>query len=317
MQQTRYYKITITFLLAQVLTFGQNLVSNGSFESYINCFNGPPTTSNKVVDWYVAALSPDYFNSCDGAVPEGFAGFQQDCCGGHGYFGIYTITNDAQGDLVDRDYIGTKLVDTLLAGHKYLASMYVNKSNGFNYAIATIGMLFTDTTIVLPYPQGFINASPQINNTTLLTDTANWMLVQDTLIAIGNETYLTIGNFNTTATSDTVNVGGNGWFSGINSYYYIDGVSVYDVATLGVNNIESRKLEITVYPNPANNYLKITCNSKFAVCRLEDVLGKVIKTQELKNAEEIMHINDLPSGVYFLNVKTTESLFSKKIIIQH
>src|SRR6185312_1811979 len=137
----------------------------------------------------------------------------------------------------DREYSYTKLIDTLKVGHKYLASMYVSKTNLFDYAVATIGMLFTDTIISLPWPQGFINANPQVKNTMVLADTVNWMLIQDTIIATGNEVYLTIGNFNTNGTSDTVKLGNNGLDY---AYYYIDGVSVYDVATLGVNEIKNK-----------------------------------------------------------------------------
>jgi len=63
------------------------------------------------------------------------------------------------------------------------------------------------------------------------------MLVQDTFIAQGGEDYLTIGNFNITSNSDTVKVYNMG-FGTNNSiaYYYIDGVSVYDVTSGSCNN---------------------------------------------------------------------------------
>lgn len=102
------------------------------------------------------------------------------------------------GDDSCRECIGIRLFDTLKIEHRYLCSMYVNRCNSFNYYLATIGMLFTDTLIDLPHPaQGpLLLASPQIRNNIPLKDTVNWVLVQDTFIPTGNKVYLTIGNFN-------------------------------------------------------------------------------------------------------------------------
>ena len=79
----------------------------------------------------------------------------------------------------------------------------------------------------------------------------NWMLVQDTFIALGNEVYLTIGNFNTDSTCGIVS-------SASEAYYYIDGVSVYDVATMGIEQIKNKGINLSLYPNPSNGKLYIS-----------------------------------------------------------
>ena len=300
-------------------TKAQNLVYNGNFEVYSQCPTGTSSQSNMQLNnstgWYASALSPDYFNACAGVgsnvdVPYSGHGYQQDCCGGGGYVGEYMLdANDANNS--DREYIYTKLIDTLKAGHKYLASMYVSRAN-FNYSIATIGMLFTDTVITLPWPQSFINANPQVKNTTLLTDTANWVLIEDTVAAIGNETYLTIGNFNTSATSDSVKSLGSNWWYYYSAYYYIDGVSVYDLETVGVK--QNKNVEINIFPNPANTVLQLTVNNEhLAVSSLYNTLGEQVLTTKQKEID----VSGLPNGIYFLEVKTAEGVLSKKIIVQH
>lgn len=203
----------------------QNLVNNGYFENYyldttlgINTPNG----------WYRYA-SPDYYNVALGNVPYSL-NYQADCCGGQAYVGEYMMCSfTVHSDDSCREYLETKLMDTLKTGHKYLSSMYVNKAD-MNYSIATVAMLFTDTFIPPPpYPQYVvIGGNPQVKNIKVITDTSNWILVQDTFIANGHEVYVTLGNFNVTATSDTVKAVGSWAYSG-SSYYYIDGVSVYDV----------------------------------------------------------------------------------------
>lgn len=235
-------KVSILFFILSLSTKiqAQNLVYNGDFEIRDTCPDNMGQIT-RAIGWMVAGGSPDYNNSCNNLnfnVPYAHMGYQQDCCGGGGIAGEYMMVSiNVLGDDIGREYMETKLIDTLVAGHKYIASIYVNRAN-FNYSLATIGMLFTDTSIVLPNPsQGnLIYANPQIKNVAILTDTAQWVIVQDTFIAIGTEAYLTIGNFNTTATSDTLSEPASPWLGAGSAYYYIDGVSVYDVTSGACNN---------------------------------------------------------------------------------
>jgi hypothetical protein len=304
-------------ILVFILSFGnlskaQNFVNNGYFEIYSQCPNTSTNYISYAVGWTAAAYTPDYCNSCSNnntfSVPYNSRGYQQDCCGGGGYAGI-EVFGFNPGYII-REYIQTKLIDTLKAGHKYLASMYVNRANDIDYAIATMGILFTDTVINLPSPKGFVNANPQVKNTTLLTDTVNWMVVQDTFIAIGNEVYLTIGNFSTDSLSDTVKVGGNGTYSGF-TYYYIDGVSVYDVATLGIEQ-NKNKVEVSVYPNPASNKINIEAKEVTEI-KVFDLLGKEI----ISTKEKEVDISNLNNGVYFIQLQTKQNTYTQKIIVQH
>jgi len=310
----------IFILCFSLNTKAQNLVSNGYFEIYDTCPNYPGQIS-RAVGWLKSSLTPDYYNSCPNInsvnginVPYTQFGYQQDCCGGEGYAGIYVFYTDTVSD--GREYIYTKLIDTLKAGHKYLASIYVSQCNDYNYAIATMGMLFTDTITVLPWPKGFIHANPQVKNTTLLADTVNWMLVQDTITATGNEVYLTIGNFNTNATSDTVRIYNT--FQQDYGYYYVDGVSVYDVATLGIEQ-NKNKVDVSVYPNPNNGKMVIEYNLQSdAIMQITDVAGKLINEYNLSalNNKLEIHNNNLINGVYLYRIiDNNQILKTGKIVI--
>jgi len=229
--------ILIFFLCFGNIAKTQNLVPNGNFEIYSQCPFGS-AQFNDVVSWINAQpnSSPDYFNACTSTnanVPHSVFGYQKDYDGGAGIAGIYTFNKGFPNNA--RDYIQTKLNDTLKSGKKYLVSMYANNSDDFDYAIATLGIYFTNQSMPWPTNVGFINEpSPQIKNTILLKDTINWILVQDTIQGNG-EKYLTIGNFNYDSLSDTTKIVGNGTFFGA-AYYFIDGVSVYDVTDGSCNN---------------------------------------------------------------------------------
>lgn len=85
------------------------------------------------------------------------------------------------------------------------------------------------------------------------------------------------------------------------------------------NTIESA-LEITTYPNPFNNELTIV--SKNA----NDVIGKVVKiysatgklyaTQILQSHKTILHLNNLPSGIYFMKIEGDKKPFIFKLVKQ-
>jgi hypothetical protein len=218
------------------LSFSQNFVSNGNFETHTSC-------PNYQGQWYYAipwdtvpgnGSSPDYFNSCSPTnsnpngmgTPKNVAGFQYPLNGGNSYMGIYCyVKNNANS----REYILNKLLCPLQNGKTYKAGFFLNKSNWSRYAIDQMGMYIGDT-IHGNGPPHVLNAYiPQIKNSTgvFLKDTVNWMEISGTFTAQGNEKYIAIGNFATDANTmvkDSVGpLGNNG------TYYYID--SVYVIPT--------------------------------------------------------------------------------------
>ena len=279
---------------------------NSNFEFHNDCSN---MDINNAIGWSASSLTPDYYNSCVNSgsynnVPYTWLGYQQDCCGGNGYAGEY-VFYVAGGAYDQREYIYTKLTDTLQAGHTYIASMYINSSNYWHNAIVTMGILFTDTATILPTGNTYIiKTIPQVKSNVLLADTANWMLVQDTFIAVGNEVYLTIGNFNSDSTC-----GMNNTISSQEVYYYIDNVSVYDMATMGIEQLKTKNEQLEIYPNPANKILSIVSSSKTEKITMFDLLGNEI----LQTQQKEIDVSAFQNGVYFLQIGNS----TQKFIVQH
>jgi hypothetical protein len=80
--------------------------------------------------------------------------------------------------------------------------------------------------------------------------------------------------------------------------------------------------DVVLYPNPASHNLSIAINSKEnskAQVRVLDVTGKVLSAQDitLESGKNVVSQNttDLPSGIYFVQVKGNDSFITKKLVI--
>ena len=270
----------------------QNLVPNGSFELNDSC----PKDIGEISlarPWVSPSIggSPDYYHSCADPissvrVPLNGFGYQYPKTG-QGYAGFYTFNLIFQ-DL--REYIQVQLTDTLKANHLYHARFYVSLADQFQYTTRTIAAYFSQTPVssgnpyVLPYTPQIINS--KVNP---LTDTLGWTLISGTFKAKGKEKYLTIGNFNTDATSDTLFVGGSGWGSRY-SYYYIDDISVIEEDTVTHNKSSSIETPLpnifTPNSDGTNDVFKIKSeNLSVFNLKIYNRWGLLIKELKDANAE--------------------------------
>jgi len=165
---------------------GQNLVPNPSFEAFGAC----PTTIediDKVVPWENPnLLSPDVFNSCICSAPVS--------CNPHGNQAPHSGDGYA-GICMPAEYLQVQLLSPLVAGKKYEISYYISLADNFERAIDRVGVYFSDTKITAAFDQ-FLFAPQALSPTgKFLSDKINWVLIKDTIVAAGGESYMTIGNF--------------------------------------------------------------------------------------------------------------------------
>ena len=96
----------------------------------------------------------------------------------------------------------------------------------------------------------------------------------------------------------------------------------------GIETITNDGLRITVYPNPANDELRIT-NYELRIENVEifDLMGRVVYTVEtrlLRQAQQPLaslqksplglDISHLPSGMYFIRITTDKGMITKKLV---
>jgi gliding motility-associated-like protein len=246
---------TILLFYAFSGVFGQNLVPNNSFETLSSC----PTADgqlDKAIPWfnpnhYLSISMSDLMNECAQPFPTTLVDVPQNGWGyqyartGLGYANIYSYSKSYPFD--ERDYISVQLINPLITNRKYYVGYYaclaaqdslwnsVYPNSGSAWAIDCMGLLFTDTaininnTLVIP-------AIPQIMSPPgyFLKDTLNWMLVSGLYTALGNEQYITIGNFKDNASTNAIIISNTSITDAAG--YFIDDVFVYDVTNLQVAN---------------------------------------------------------------------------------
>lgn len=85
---------------------------------------------------------------------------------------------------------------------------------------------------------------------------------------------------------------------------------------LGTNTVSVESSKLSVYPNPAKDYVNITNSGSTIVEKVTivDVNGRVVKTVTSNSNDVRINISDLNTGVYFMNINTNEGPTTKKII---
>ncbi len=90
----------------------------------------------------------------------------------------------------------------------------------------------------------------------------------------------------------------------------------FTVSSGNIIKSENKTDIITVYPNPANNKIKIQNNYNLVMqsIKLFDINGRLIKSFCTTGAA--LDISDIAKGQYVLNIQTDKGEFVEKIVIQ-
>lgn len=85
---------------------------------------------------------------------------------------------------------------------------------------------------------------------------------------------------------------------------------------LGVDDF-SAKNSISIYPNPAQDYITVSNNTPLSSVEFYSVLGnKVFEKTNLNSLSETIDISHLPSGIYLLNSVDSEKRSSTKKLVK-
>lgn len=308
--KTTMRKCILTILILTTwATFstGQNLVPNPSFEIYSSCPNDY-SQINKATPWFdPTGGTSDYYNACDtGYMNVPFCGFgYQPSRTGVGHAGLWALNGFGDSS---REYIKVLLTSALLMDSCYYIEFYCNLDNNTSYTIKTLGAYIGNGPIST-------STVPQLTANSFLTDTLNWMKISGYFQANGAEQFITIGNFKSFVTGDTLNSGG-ATYPG--SYYMIDDVSLIKVPgcdTVGVGIAEHvNTYSFKLYPNPTNQSATLEFNNptkQTCTLTLYDLHGQVVQTIKNITADKVeIERQNLASGLYFFQLRTDRQIIA-------
>ncbi len=308
------------------LVISQNIIPNYSFEDY-SSFPCDWTGSEGIQEYLLNWNTPTHGSSDvrSTLVPSScYAAYAlnpfwyQEPRTGHNYVGLRTYGYGYGPGHDYREYIQVQLDSVLEIGKQYTVEMYVSCAELTIFATNNLGMYFSDTAITWSsHPFNYLlttplNVNPQIEETSIISDTLNWVRIRGQFTATSNHSYLVIGNFRDNASTDTLIKRQTG---ALYAYYYIDDIAVYkkeDTAT-GITN--SNKDQIKVFPNPASDRITIdfNCESNGSFT-IYDLRKNVVKQLDLRKGIQRIDITNLTIGVYFYRIQTQEGEVNGKFI---
>lgn len=243
MNKALFYIVLFLFTLSNPAKAQTNLIYNGDFELYDTC----PIIPSDITDleilhclgWSPASLgTPDYFNACSlglVGVPYNFVG-NQNAFTGNGYCGIIAASFD---DFYWFEYLQSKLTIPLVKDRVYTISFRTSLAESqSSHAIRRLGVYLSPDSLNLGNALP-INVIPSIEHPIYITDTLNWTIVRGEFKSEGNEKFIIIGYFSDTLALDTIATKTNFGEDDFYSYYYIDGVQVFDLNEDNPQNIFS------------------------------------------------------------------------------
>ncbi|OSZ79468.1 hypothetical protein CAP35_14815 [Chitinophagaceae bacterium IBVUCB1] len=252
-------------LLATSSAFAQNLVPNGSFESFTAC----PTTFSQIgncVGWrQYHGGSSDYYNCTNSTVgaPVNAGGYQV-AAEGVAYGGVITYSPST----AYKEYLA-RAITPLSIGTRYEVSMSVSLANGSGYTTTDLGVWFYDNgpTTSIVGNNSLTSITPQILYATRVTDTTNnWVRLTAAFTADSAYDNIVIGGFGSSTTTNPLSSGHGSGTMSTYAYYYIDSV-VVKIAS-GINNLYADSLicagDTFQVPYTLNNVTAFTGTNVFS-----------------------------------------------------
>lgn len=94
----------------------------------------------------------------------------------------------------------------------------------------------------------------------------------------------------------------------------MDGIGVINQQSLIVG--EEEKHRISIYPNPANDFINVESEFKINTIQIYSTLGTLVKSYEKLSKNKTLDISSLPKGMYMLKVNSAKKNSLFKLIKQ-
>jgi hypothetical protein len=241
---------------------------------------------------------------------------------------------------VEGNFIGTPLTAPLENGKSYQVRLFLSLADNARFACRNIGVYFSLGPPSNSIPL-LLSLNPQVGYSGgFLANKLGWTKIQGEFIAQGGENYLTIGNFDGYANSDTLNLNEGGTQPSICywevAFYFVDDVSVVEIDTIqeyeeaevvrepneavGVEEqLAMGSGQVTIWPNPSNGEVYMSYQSmatKTLQWQVTDMAGRVVHVQGVQpgSGNATLGIHLIP-GVYHSKLIADGSIIDSRRVV--
>lgn len=102
-----------------------------------------------------------------------------------------------------------------------------------------------------------------------------------------------------------------------NGGFDLDAIGVIHKASVGIRE-NSLQTNFHVYPNPASEWIKISCNIPVDSYKIKDSNGTdIMSNSGDKKNQVIIHLEELREGLYCIELTCDKIVYTKKLIVTH
>lgn len=87
-----------------------------------------------------------------------------------------------------------------------------------------------------------------------------------------------------------------------------------NIQGLGFEN-QSAEDKVIIYPNPSNDFVNVRFETEISEIQITDMSGKAILRRKVDSTNITLNIKEIPGGIYFVNCKTKDKSYRKKLVI--
>ncbi len=90
----------------------------------------------------------------------------------------------------------------------------------------------------------------------------------------------------------------------------------YEFTTLEATSVRDFASNLSIYPNPAHEYVNLNNLPVGATLTFADLQGRIILTQTVQNTQMTIPVNEYAKGMYLLRITDGTSMVAKKIVVK-
>jgi|GEM_PF-2258169 PKD repeat protein len=104
-------------------------------------------------------------------------------------------------------------------------------------------------------------------------------------------------------------------YTNVNGCNSVDSTQISVQVCTGIGNVNNTDNQVSFYPSPFSDNLTLTIGVKGAVTlSMFNMLGQNVGTWNMDKGNHTINTSSLPSGVYMLQVTTTQGILNKKVV---